>query len=71
MMNSNHKGDAASYKVVMSEDAQYTIWPAYKQSPLGWSEVGKQGSMEECLAHIEAIWTDMRPQRLREKMAHH
>lgn len=70
-MYSNIKADTTSYKVVMSEDDQYTIWPAFKQSPPGWREVGKEGSQEECLAHIQSLWTDMRPRRLREKMAHH
>jgi MbtH protein len=27
--------------------------------------VGKTGTKEECLAHIEQVWTDMRPLSVR------
>jgi MbtH protein len=34
----------------------------------GWHEEGTTGTKEECLAHIETVWTDMRPRSLREAM---
>ena len=36
--------------------------------PDGWSDAGKVGTRDECLAHIEAVWTDMRPLSLRRAM---
>ena len=36
--------------------------------PAGWSDVGRVGSREECLAYIEEVWTDMRPLSLRRAM---
>lgn len=30
--------------------------------------VGKSGLKDECLAHIEEVWTDMRPLSLRKHM---
>lgn len=56
------------YKVVINHEEQYSIWPADRDLPLGWNEAGKSGTKEECLAHIEAVWTDMRPLSLRQKM---
>ncbi len=56
-------------KVVLNEEGQYSIWPADREAPAGWSEAGKVGSREECLAHIETVWTDMRPASLRKAMA--
>ena len=56
-------------KVVLNEEGQYSIWPADREAPSGWSEAGKVGSREECLAHIESVWTDMRPASLRKAMA--
>jgi MbtH protein len=36
--------------------------------PAGWREVGVSGPKAECLAHIETVWTDMRPASLRRHM---
>ncbi len=56
------------YKVVVNHEEQYSIWFAEREAPLGWNEVGKRGSKEECLAYIKTVWTDMRPLSLRKKM---
>lgn len=53
------------YKVVINHEEQYSIWPAIKEVPAGWREVGQQGLKEECLAYIEEVWTDMRPLSIR------
>jgi MbtH protein len=55
--------------VVINDEEQYSIWPAHREVPAGWREVGVSGSKQECLDHIEAVWTDMRPKSLRERMA--
>ncbi len=57
-----------SWKVVINLEDQYSIFPAAKLAPLGWREVDKEGTKEECLAYIKDNWTDMRPRSLREKM---
>lgn len=56
------------YKVVVNHEEQYSIWPLGRDNPLGWEDAGKSGSKEECLSHIDEVWTDMRPLSLREKM---
>lgn len=53
------------YDVVVNDEEQYSIWPADRPPPTGWEAVGKRGSREECLDHIGAIWTDLRPRSLR------
>lgn len=50
------------YVVVYNKEGQYSIWPAYRDVPLGWSAEGKSGSKEECLSRISELWTDMKPQ---------
>lgn len=35
-------------------------------APLGWRDEGTTGSGEECLAHVEKVWTDMRPKSIRD-----
>jgi len=61
--------DATVYQVVVNDEEQYSIWPAYKALPAGWRLEGKSGPKAECLAHIESVWTDMRPLSLRRSMA--
>jgi len=63
------KEDTTIYKVVVNHEEQYSIWPEYKDNPLGWKDVGKAGPKAECLAYIKEVWTDMRPLSLRKKMA--
>jgi len=60
--------DKTLYKVVVNHEEQYSIWPADRENPLGWKEVGKRGTKEECLSFIREVWTDMRPLSLRQKM---
>ncbi|GAA1260205.1 hypothetical protein GCM10009665_57750 [Kitasatospora nipponensis] len=37
--------------------------------PEGWTSVFGEAARQECLDHIEANWTDMRPKSLIEAMA--
>jgi MbtH protein len=61
--------DAKPYLVVINIEEQYSIWPLNRPLPAGWSQAGPSGTKEECLAHIEQVWTDMRPLSLRKSMA--
>ena len=62
---SDEQEDKTVYKVVVNHEEQYSIWPVDRQNPLGWRDAGKSGSKEECLGHINEVWTDMRPLSLR------
>lgn len=57
------------YDVVMNEEQQYSIWPADRPIPTGWQRDGFTGTKQECLDHIDQLWTDMRPRSLREAMS--
>lgn len=50
-----------TYQVVVNHEEQYSIWRVDREPPEGWRAEGMRGSKEECLAHIAAVWTDMRP----------
>lgn len=67
-MNRDDNEDTTIYKVVMNHEEQYSIWPAHRENALGWSDVGKSGLKQECLAYINEVWTDMRPLSLRKQM---
>jgi MbtH protein len=60
--------DTTNYNVVVNHEEQYSIWPADRDLPLGWTAVGKQGLKNECLDYIRQVWTDMRPLSLRRRM---
>ncbi|MBN1239571.1 MAG: MbtH family protein [Gammaproteobacteria bacterium] len=68
-MGWNDEEDTTIYKVVVNHEEQYSIWPAYKDNPLGWKDAGKSGPKAECLEYIKEVWTDMRPLSLRKRMA--
>ena len=68
-MTEHDTDDLTTYRVVVNHERQYSIWPTYKELPLGWSEEGPIGPKGECLAYIERVWTDMRPLSLRTAMA--
>jgi len=67
-MSTHDEEDTTIYKVVMNHEEQYSIWPADRENALGWNDVGKTGTKQECLAYIKEVWTDMRPLSLRQKM---
>lgn len=60
--------DDRPYDVVVNDEEQYSIWLADRELPAGWRREGFTGGREECLSHIEIIWTDMRPLSLRRRM---
>ena len=60
--------DTTSYKVVVNHEEQYSIWPADRENPPGWKDVGKSGSKQACLTHIKEVWIDMRPLSIRKQM---
>jgi MbtH protein len=61
--------DQRTYRVVRNHEDQYSIWPAERELPPGWYADGVQGPKAECLAHIDRVWTDMRPRSVRERLA--
>jgi MbtH protein len=60
--------DDAIFLTVTNEEAQYSIWPEARPLPGGWTATGFKGPKALCLAHIEEVWTDMRPASLRAAM---
>ena len=61
--------EQVQYLVVINDEEQYSIWAADREIPAGWHATGVSGGRDECLAHIDEVWTDMRPRSLRLAMA--
>lgn len=58
------KEGSLPFRVLINHEEQHCIWPAIKDTPLGWS-IAFEGSSEACKSYIEANWTDMRPLSVR------
>jgi RimJ/RimL family protein N-acetyltransferase len=55
-----------THSVVVNDEGQYySTWPADRKLPEGWQSTGLHGREEECLSHIEEVWTDLRPLSVR------
>lgn len=67
-MGWDDQDDDLKYTVVVNHEEQYSIWPEDRELALGWKKVGKSGTKQECLDHIEEVWTDQRPLSLRKDM---
>jgi MbtH protein len=64
----DEREDRTVFAVLVNLEEQYSIWPADREKPAGWRDVGKHGLKAECLAYIKEVWTDMRPLSLRKKI---
>jgi MbtH protein len=60
--------DKRQYSVVINGEEQYSIWPEVREVPAGWRKTGFSGSKDACVAHVDEVWTDMRPASLRRAM---
>jgi MbtH protein len=65
MSSSNPFEDAEGvYTVLVNGEGQHSLWPDFAEVPAGWTVVHGPAPRQECLDHIEANWTDMRPKSL-------
>ena len=65
LTDKDNEQDGSVYEVVINHEEQYSIWPADRECPLGWTQVGFSGAKGECLTYIEEHWQDMRPLSIR------
>jgi MbtH protein len=63
-MESPFDDPAGMFVVLVNGEGQYSLWPAFADIPPGWDLAKVASSRDDCLAHIEEHWTDMRPKSL-------
>lgn len=56
-----------TYYVLVNDEEQHSLWPSFAEIPAGWHPAHGPAPRAECLAHVEATWTDLRPRSLRER----
>ncbi|WP_242884757.1 MbtH family protein [Actinomadura litoris] len=52
------------YLVLVNDEGQHSLWPAFAEVPQGWSVALPETGRQECLDYINENWTDMRPKSL-------
>ncbi|WP_269756645.1 MbtH family protein [Amycolatopsis aidingensis] len=57
-----------SFFVLVNDENQHSLWPAFAEVPAGWTVVFGEAGRQECLDYVEENWTDMRPKSLAEAM---
>ena len=62
------ESDDLEYVVLVNDEGQHSLWPAFREVPMGWEMIGPRGKRQLCLDWIEAVWTDLRPRSLVKKM---
>lgn len=59
----------AIYFVLVNDWEQHSVWPAVANVPVGWRVVYGEADRAACLDYIAQNWPDIRPKRLRERLA--
>lgn len=53
-----------SYFVLVNDENQHSLWPAFVEVPAGWRVVHGETSRDSCVDYVNEHWTDMRPASL-------
>ena len=57
--------DDHKFAVLFNHAGQFSIWPADRLLPAGWTLEGTVGAKSVCLDAIDRLWVDMRPKSIR------
>lgn len=57
-----------TFHVLVNDEEQHSLWPAFAELPAGWRSVFGEASRADCLAYVEQNWADIRPRTLREAL---
>jgi MbtH protein len=65
-MNTNPFDDEdGRFYVLVNDEEQHSLWPAFAEIPAGWQRVFGDARRAECVEYVEQNWADMRPKSLR------
>ncbi len=53
-----------TYLVLVNDEGEHSLWPSFVEVPAGWIIALGESSRSDCLAYVDANWTDMRPRSL-------
>ncbi|OBG68641.1 MULTISPECIES: MbtH family protein [unclassified Mycobacterium] len=55
--------------VLVNNEDQHILWPAFADVPAGWSVAYGEAERAACLDFVEQHWPDRRPKSLRERLS--
>lgn len=61
--------DTGSFLVLVNDEWQHSLWPAFAEIPAGWRTVYGAAGRADCLEYVDRNWTDIRPKSLRDALA--
>ncbi|MFI7675527.1 MbtH family protein [Actinophytocola sp. NPDC049390] len=64
-MTNPFEDEDGTYLVLVNEEDQHSLWPAFAEVPAGWRIVFGEDTRPACVAYVEEHWTDLRPKSLR------
>ena len=67
-MTNPFEDPSGTYLVLVNAENQHSLWPEFVEVPAGWTVTFGPSGRQECLDHVEANWTDMRPKSLADAM---
>ena len=68
MSTNPFEDDDAQYLVLVNDEGQHSLWPAFAEVPAGWTVAHPKDSRQACLDYVNEHWTDMRPLSLVRQM---
>lgn len=68
-MSNPFEDEQASYRVLVNEENQHSLWPEFADVPAGWTAAFGPAVRQECLDFVEREWVDMRPASLVARMS--
>jgi MbtH protein len=60
--------EAGAFYVLVNDEEQHSLWPAFAEIPAGWRAVFGEASRSACLDYVDENWADLRPRSLRDAM---
>ncbi len=54
--------EEGSFLVLVNAEGQYSLWPEFRDVPVGWRIAHPAAGRQVCLDWIEAHWVTLRPQ---------
>ncbi|WP_199442857.1 MbtH family protein [Umezawaea beigongshangensis] len=57
-----------TFFVLVNDEGQHSLWPAFADVPAGWEVVLSGASRDRAVEYVELHWTDLRPRSLRAAM---
>src|ERR1700759_853570 len=60
--------DNGSFFVLVNNEEQHSLWPAFADVPAGWEVVYGEADRAAWLEYIDQNWTDIRPKSLRQRL---